>query len=174
VSPDDPALIQYTSGSTGDPKGVLLSNANVLANIRAIAKAIAVRPDDVGVSWLPLYHDMELIGSWLAALHFAIPIVILSPMAFLRRPSRWLRAIHAHRGTLSAAPNFQVTLRRGTGYQRSQRRQRRPLIRPTRTLRIRQIYGLDRSSKRSTLPLPAAAIVAQCDFHDVSRATGPP
>jgi 1-acyl-sn-glycerol-3-phosphate acyltransferase len=110
VSPDDPALIQYTSGSTGDPKGVLLSNANVLANIRAIAKAIALRPDDVGVSWLPLYHDMGLIGSSLAALHFAIPIVILSPMAFLRRPSRWLRAIHAHRGTLSAAPNFAFEL----------------------------------------------------------------
>ena len=107
---DDPALIQYTSGSTGEPKGVLLSHANVLANIRAIGQAIAVRPDDVAVSWLPLYHDMGLIGSWLGALHFGIPIVVLSPLAFLSRPGRWLRALHAHRGTVSAAPNFAFDL----------------------------------------------------------------
>jgi acyl carrier protein len=89
-SPDDPALIQYTSGSTGEPKGVLLTHANLLANIRAIGEAIAIRPDDVGVSWLPLYHDMGLIGSWLATLYFGIPIAIFSPLAFLARPSRWL------------------------------------------------------------------------------------
>jgi 1-acyl-sn-glycerol-3-phosphate acyltransferase len=102
----DPALIQYTSGSTGEPKGVLLSHANLLANIRGIGEAIAIRPDDVAVSWLPLYHDMGLIGSWLAALYFGIPITVLSPLAFLARPARWLSAIHAHRATLSAAPNF--------------------------------------------------------------------
>jgi 1-acyl-sn-glycerol-3-phosphate acyltransferase len=110
LAPDDAALIQYTSGSTGDPKGVLLSHANILANIRAIGAAIAIEPGDVGVSWLPLYHDMGLIGSWLAALHFGIPIVILSPLAFLSRPARWLWAIHAHRGTVSAAPNFAFDL----------------------------------------------------------------
>ena len=104
--PEDPALIQYTSGSTGDPKGVLLSHGNLLANIRAIGEAIRVRPDDVAVSWLPLYHDMGLIGSWLGALYFGIPIAILSPLAFLARPARWLHAIHAHRATVSAAPNF--------------------------------------------------------------------
>jgi 1-acyl-sn-glycerol-3-phosphate acyltransferase len=104
--PRDPALIQYTSGSTGAPKGVLLSHANLLANIRAIGDAIQVRPDDVAVSWLPLYHDMGLIGSWLGALYFGIPIAILSPLAFLARPARWLHAIHAHRATVSAAPNF--------------------------------------------------------------------
>jgi fatty-acyl-CoA synthase len=108
--PADPALIQYTSGSTGDPKGVLLSHANILANIRAIGRAIAIRPDDLGVSWLPLYHDMGLIGSWLTGLHFALPIVILSPLAFLARPARWLGAIHAHRATLSPAPNFAYDL----------------------------------------------------------------
>ncbi len=81
LHPADPALIQYTSGSTGDPKGVLLSHANILANIRAIGEAIGVRPDDIGVSWLPLYHDMGLIGSWLAALYFGVPIVIFSPRA---------------------------------------------------------------------------------------------
>ena len=72
---DDPALIQYTSGSTGDPKGVLLSHANLLANIRAIGEAIAIRPDDVAVSWLPLYHDMGLIG-------------VLAGRALLRHPDR--------------------------------------------------------------------------------------
>jgi 1-acyl-sn-glycerol-3-phosphate acyltransferase len=104
--PGDPALIQYTSGSTGEPKGVLLSHANLLANIRAIGEAIRIRADDVAVSWLPLYHDMGLIGSWLGALYFGIPIAILSPLAFLSRPARWLRAIHTHRATISAAPNF--------------------------------------------------------------------
>jgi 1-acyl-sn-glycerol-3-phosphate acyltransferase len=107
---DDPALVQYTSGSTGDPKGVLLTHANILANLRAIGQAIGVRPDDVGVSWLPLYHDMGLIGCWLGALYFGIPIVLLSPLAFLSRPARWLQAIHAHQGTLSPAPNFAFDL----------------------------------------------------------------
>ena len=106
----DPALIQYTSGSTGDPKGVLLTHANILANIRAIGEAIAIRPDDVAVSWLPLYHDMGLIGAWLGALYFGVPVVILSPLDFLARPARWLRALHAHRATLSPAPNFAFDL----------------------------------------------------------------
>jgi 1-acyl-sn-glycerol-3-phosphate acyltransferase len=106
----DVGLIQYTSGSTGDPKGVLLTHANLLANIRAIGAAIAIAPDDVAVSWLPLYHDMGLIGSWLGALYHGVPIVILSPLAFLTRPVRWLQAIHAHRGTISAAPNFAFDL----------------------------------------------------------------
>ena len=110
LQPGDPALIQYTSGSTGAPKGVLLTHANILANIRAIGEALALRPDDVAVSWLPLYHDMGLIGSWLGALYFGIPIVILSPLAFLSRPARWLRTLHAHRGTVSAAPNFAFDL----------------------------------------------------------------
>jgi 1-acyl-sn-glycerol-3-phosphate acyltransferase len=108
--PDDPALIQYTSGSTGDPKGVLLSHANILANIRAIGQAVAVRPDDVTVSWLPLYHDMGLIGAWLGSLYHGVPLVLMSPLAFLSRPSRWLAAVYAHRGTVSAAPNFAFDL----------------------------------------------------------------
>jgi 1-acyl-sn-glycerol-3-phosphate acyltransferase len=109
-APGAPALIQYTSGSTGEPKGVLLTHANILANIRAFGQALAIRPDDVGVSWLPLYHDMGLIGSWLGSLYHGIPVVILSPLAFLARPARWLRAIAAHRGTLSPAPNFAFDL----------------------------------------------------------------
>ena len=109
-SPDDPALIQYTSGSTGDPKGVLLSHANILANVRGIGEALEIRPGDVAVSWLPLYHDMGLIGMWLGALYFGVPAAIMSPLAFLSRPSRWLWAIHAHHGSISAAPNFAFDL----------------------------------------------------------------
>jgi fatty-acyl-CoA synthase len=106
----DPALIQYTSGSTGEPKGVLLTHANLLANIRAIGAAIALRPDDVGVSWLPLYHDMGLIGTWLTALYFGLPVAILSPLAFLARPARWLWTLHQRHGTVSPAPNFAFEL----------------------------------------------------------------
>jgi 1-acyl-sn-glycerol-3-phosphate acyltransferase len=110
IGTEDPALIQYTSGSTGDPKGVLLSHANLLANIRALGRALGVRPDDVCVSWLPLYHDMGLIGMWLGSLYHGVPVVILPPLAFLARPGRWLRAISAHRATISAAPNFAFDL----------------------------------------------------------------
>lgn len=106
VSPQDTAFLQYTSGSTGTPKGVILSHANLLANIRAMGRAVRAGPEDVFVSWLPLYHDMGLIGAWLGSLYHGCPLVLLSPMSFLRRPSRWLWAIHNHRGTLSAAPNF--------------------------------------------------------------------
>jgi len=106
----DLALLQYTSGSTGDPKGVMLTHANLLANIRAIGEAVQLRPDDVGISWLPLYHDMGLIGAWLTLLHFGTPLAVMSPLAFLTRPERWLQAFHKHRGTISAAPNFAYEL----------------------------------------------------------------
>jgi fatty-acyl-CoA synthase len=104
------ALIQYTSGSTGDPKGVVLTHANLLANVRALGEALAIGPDDVCVSWLPLYHDMGLIGAWLGSLYHGIPVVLLSPLAFLGRPARWLTTLAAHRGTLSPAPNFAFDL----------------------------------------------------------------
>jgi 1-acyl-sn-glycerol-3-phosphate acyltransferase len=106
VGGEDIALLQYTSGSTGQPKGVVLTHANLLANIRAMGRAVEVTPADVFVSWLPLYHDMGLIGAWLGTLYHAVPAVILSPLQFLARPLSWLAAIHRHRGTLSAAPNF--------------------------------------------------------------------
>jgi fatty-acyl-CoA synthase len=108
--PDDLALLQYTSGSTGDPKGVMLTHANLLANMRSIGEATRLGPDDVGISWLPLYHDMGLIGAWLALLHFGTPLVVMSPLAFLTRPERWLQAVHKHRGTIAAAPNFAYEL----------------------------------------------------------------
>lgn len=103
---DDIALLQYTSGSTGAPKGVILTHANLLANIRAMGERIDVRADDVLVSWLPLYHDMGLIGAWLAPLYFGIVLVVTSPLTFLGRPATWLRLIAHYRGTLTAAPNF--------------------------------------------------------------------
>ncbi|MGA7488336.1 MAG: AMP-binding protein [Xanthobacteraceae bacterium] len=104
------ALIQYTSGSTGDPKGVVLSHANLLANIRAIGRAVAASSADVFVSWLPLYHDMGLIGAWLGCLYYGAPLYAMSPLSFLARPQNWLRAIQRFRGTLSAAPNFAFEL----------------------------------------------------------------
>ena len=110
VEPSNTAFIQYTSGSTGDPKGVVLSQANVLANVRGIGWAVRFRPDDIVVTWLPLYHDMGLIGSWLFSVYFGAPITILSPLAFLTRPERWLWALHDSKGTLCPAPNFSYEL----------------------------------------------------------------
>jgi 1-acyl-sn-glycerol-3-phosphate acyltransferase len=104
------AFIQYTSGSTGDPKGVVLSHANLLANIRAIGIAVNATSADVFVSWLPLYHDFGLIGAWLGSLYFAASFYVMSPLSFLRRPETWLWAIHHYRATLSAAPNFAYEL----------------------------------------------------------------
>jgi 1-acyl-sn-glycerol-3-phosphate acyltransferase len=103
---DDLALIQYTSGSTGDPKGVALTHANLLANVRAIGEVVAIRPDDVVVSWLPLYHDMGLIGAWLASLYHGCRLVVMPPTRFLAQPAAWLRALDRHRGTITAGPNF--------------------------------------------------------------------
>jgi acyl carrier protein len=100
------AMLQYTSGSTGDPKGVILTHDNLLANIRVMGRAAAATSTDRFMSWLPLYHDMGLIGAWLATMYHAVPLVLMSPAAFLARPSRWLWAIHHHRATLSAGPNF--------------------------------------------------------------------
>ncbi len=107
---DTIALIQYTSGSTGDPKGVVLAHANLLANIRAMGEALEASARDVFVSWLPLYHDMGLIGAWLGSLYYAVPVAIMPPLAFLANPVRWLALIHRHRATLSAAPNFAFEL----------------------------------------------------------------
>ncbi len=103
---DDIAFIQYTSGSTGDPKGVMLSHANLLANIRAMGQTVKASSTDVFISWLPLYHDMGLIGAWLGSLYHASLFVVMSPLSFLSKPERWLWAIHHYKGTISAAPNF--------------------------------------------------------------------
>ena len=104
------AFLQYTSGSTGNPKGVVLSHANLLANVRAMWRASRVSSADTFVSWLPLYHDMGLIGACIGSLVVGYRLVLMSPLEFLNKPSRWLWAIHSHRATLSAAPNFAYEL----------------------------------------------------------------
>ena len=110
ASPEDIAFIQYTSGSTGIPKGVVLTHANLLANIRAYSNAIKTSSEDVTISWLPLYHDLGLIGKWLGSLYCGAPLILFSPMHFLNRPEQWLWAIHYFRGTISAGPNFAYRL----------------------------------------------------------------
>lgn len=110
VRSEDIAFLQYTSGSTGAPKGVILTHADLLANIRAMGAAVRADSTDVFVSWLPLYHDMGLIGAWLGSLYFGMPLVLMSPLAFLSQPRRWLWTIHRHAGTLTAAPNFAYEL----------------------------------------------------------------
>jgi Acyl-CoA synthetases (AMP-forming)/AMP-acid ligases II len=114
LSGQDIAFLQYTSGSTGNPKGVVLTHANLLANIRIMGEALAVDANDVFVSWLPLYHDMGLIGFWFGSLYNAALLVVMPPLTFLSRPRNWLWAIHRYRGTLSASPNFgyELCLRR--------------------------------------------------------------
>jgi fatty-acyl-CoA synthase len=106
---DDVALIQFSSGTTHDPKPVALTHANLLSNLAAIERYIIAEigaPNPVGVTWLPLYHDMGLIGNLLSAFYVPIPLVLLPPELFVAVPAAWLRAISRHRGTHSAAPNF--------------------------------------------------------------------
>ncbi|HEY7169231.1 MAG TPA: AMP-binding protein [Vicinamibacterales bacterium] len=112
VDADAIALLQFTSGSTAAPKGVVLTHANVAANVSAIIAAdrLAITDRDVAVSWLPLYHDMGLIGMLLCAVFAGIDAVVMSPVLFLKRPSAWLEAISTYRGTVSFAPNFAYDL----------------------------------------------------------------
>jgi acyl carrier protein len=110
IAPGDTAFIQYTSGSTGSPKGVVLSHANLLANVRAFRGAVRIDAGDVLVSWLPLYHDMGLIGTWLTSLYYGVRLIVMAPTAFLARPERWLWAIHRYGGTHTVAPNFAYEL----------------------------------------------------------------
>ncbi|TGD87159.1 fatty acyl-AMP ligase, partial [Mycolicibacterium sp. CH28] len=105
---DDIALIQFSSGTTHDPKPVALTHRNLLFNLAAIADYFAgdSLPAPVGVTWLPLYHDMGLIGNLLTAFYLPRPLVLLPPELFLAVPAAWLRAISRHHGTVTAAPNF--------------------------------------------------------------------
>lgn len=148
LQPQDTAFLQYTSGSTGTPKGVILTHANLLANIRAMGRAAHTTSRDVCVSWLPLYHDMGLIGAWLGSLYYACPLVLLSPLTFLMRPERWLWAIHTHRGTFTAAPNFAYEL-------------------CLRKIEVRDLEGLDLSSWRLALngaePITPDTVLRFCE-----------
>ncbi len=109
IRPDDVAFLQFTSGSTSRPKGVMLSHANLLANIRVIMGGLGVAPDAEwrGVSWLPLYHDMGLIGFVLTPTVLGtVDVTLISPLAFLKRPSLWLRQLSERRAHITFAPNF--------------------------------------------------------------------
>ena len=111
IAPDDICFLQFTSGSTAEPKGVVVTHANVAANQHAfMIEGLGVTPDDSGVSWLPLYHDMGLIGFVLAPIYNLNTITFLPPLLFLKRPARWLQALSRHRGTVSFAPNFAYAL----------------------------------------------------------------
>lgn len=110
VRPDDPAFIQYTSGSTDRPKGVLLTHGNLVANIHAIGQAVRMSRADSVFSWLPLYHDMGLIGGLLTSVYWRLELTLMSPPAFLADPLRWLREMTRVRATLCAAPNFAYSL----------------------------------------------------------------
>lgn len=100
------ATVQYSSGATGTPKGVLLTHRVMLNNLRAMRDAMDLGAADVSVNWVPLYHDMGLMGAFLLPLLSGCPTVLIPTMDFMRDPSAWLRAIHAYRGSLSWAPNF--------------------------------------------------------------------
>jgi len=116
ADPDAPAMLQFTSGSTSQPRGVVLTHANLSANVDALGgpHGLGLDHTTIGVSWLPLFHDMGLIGLALGTLYVGCRSVFLSPAEFLKRPVAWLRAISRYRGTVSFAPNFayEMCLRR--------------------------------------------------------------
>ena len=107
---DDLALIQFSSGSTGDPKGICLTHTNILANVTAFLSRMDASEEDSCVTWLPLYHDMGLIGTMLGPMLVEGPLVLIPPTDFLRRPAFWLECLGRYRGTISVAPQFAFNL----------------------------------------------------------------
>lgn len=109
-SDSDIAFLQYTSGSTATPKGVMVSHGNLMANERVMEQTLGLHADDVFASWLPLYHDMGLIGGLLQPIHRGAPLVLMTPRFFLERPQRWLEAVTRHRATVTGGPDFAFRL----------------------------------------------------------------
>jgi acyl-CoA synthetase (AMP-forming)/AMP-acid ligase II len=112
AAPDSSSLafLQYTSGSTGHPKGVVLTHGNLMANLARIAEGFGTSDTDICVSWLPLYHDMGLIGGILQPLYAGIDTTLLAPATFLQRPFSWLQALSGTKATISGGPNFAYEL----------------------------------------------------------------
>jgi len=110
LSSDTLAFLQYTSGSTGTPKGVMISHGNLLHNSALIHQCFEDTYNSIGVSWLPPYHDMGLIGGVLQPLYVGAPMILMSPVAFLQKPLRWLQAISRYKATTSGGPNFAYDL----------------------------------------------------------------
>jgi acyl-CoA synthetase (AMP-forming)/AMP-acid ligase II len=122
VTPDTLAFLQYTSGSTGKPKGVMVSHANLLHNEQQIKAAFGHNQHTVSVGWLPLFHDMGLVGNVLQPLYLGLACTMMSPVDFLQKPFRWLDAISRYRATSSGGPNFAYDLcvRKITAEQKAQ------------------------------------------------------
>ncbi len=120
IAPGDLAFLQYTSGSTGHPKGVMVSHQNLLANQHAIKESFHHTEKAMVVGWLPLYHDMGLIGNMLQPLYLGTKAILMSPLTFMDRPVRWLQAISRYRATTSGGPNFayELCLRKITAEQK--------------------------------------------------------
>ncbi|GGQ17441.1 acyl-CoA synthetase (AMP-forming)/AMP-acid ligase II [Actinomadura coerulea] len=143
--PDTVAFLQYTSGSTSEPKGVMVTHGNLVANGEEIKRRIEGSPATVGVGWVPHYHDMGLVGQFLQPLYLGCRYVFTSPITFIKRPVLWLELITRYRGTITVAPNFgyELVLRRVTD---------------------RQLEGLDLSSltvvKNGAEPVRAATLEA--------------
>ena len=110
IDADHLAFLQYTSGSTSDPKGVMISHRNLVHNFAVIDESMGCTPDDTAVFWLPPYHDMGLVGGILYPLNVGLHTVLLPPVAFLKRPIEWLQAITRYRGTVTGVPNFALDL----------------------------------------------------------------
>jgi 8-amino-7-oxononanoate synthase len=110
IAADALAMLQYTSGSTSQPKGVMISHANLMANIRAIHQAFGLQGEDSGVFWLPMYHDMGLVGGVLVPVFAGLTVVFISPATVLQNPITWLAAISKYRATISGGPNFAYDL----------------------------------------------------------------
>ena len=147
---DDTCFLQFTSGSTSAPKGVMVSHGNIAANVQAFMHdGLKVTPgEDSGVSWLPLYHDMGLIGFLLAPMYFGCSVTYLPPLLFLKRPARWLETISRLRATISFGPNFAYAL-------------------CVKRVRDKEIEGLDLSSWRvagcGAEPIRAANLLSFAD-----------
>ena len=110
ISPDTLAFLQYTSGSTSKPKGVMLTHGNLMHNLKAIRHGFQIGEQNSGCFWLPSYHDMGLIGGILEPMYINGPSTLMSPVSFLQRPFRWLEAISRYKATTSGAPNFAYDL----------------------------------------------------------------
>ncbi len=113
IKPSDLALIQFSSGSTGDPKGIMLNHRNILVNVGDIMKGIDLRPDDITINWMPLYHDMGLFGFHITAIFVRYTHYLLDPADFVKNPFLWIDALNDLKGTVTACPNFgQIILNR--------------------------------------------------------------